>query len=79
MILLDTSVLIRYLRTASPAIREILASAECGICGVTRAKILHGARTPEDATSLGNAMDAFLQVPIAPTTWDNLGHCLARL
>jgi predicted nucleic acid-binding protein len=49
MILIDTSVLIRYLRTASPAIREVFASTDCGICGVTRAEILHGARTPEAA------------------------------
>lgn len=79
MILLDTSVLVRYLRTPSPGIREVLASTDCAICGVTRAEILHGARTPEDAKSLSGAMDAFIQLPIHQATWDHLGHHLATL
>ncbi|HEY8667205.1 MAG TPA: hypothetical protein VIL86_11090 [Tepidisphaeraceae bacterium] len=72
MILLDTSVLVRYLRTSSPAIREVLASTDCAICGVTRAEILHGARTPQDSTNLCTALDAFLQIPIEPPIWDLL-------
>jgi predicted nucleic acid-binding protein len=79
MILLDTSVLVRYLRTASPAIREVLASADCAICGVTRAEILHGSRNAEDARKLSDAMDAFEQLPIDQATWDHLGHHLAAL
>jgi len=79
MILVDTSVLVRYLRTALPAIREVLVSTECAICGVTRAEILHGARTPHDANDLCEAMDAFIQLPIPQTTWDHLGHHLASL
>jgi predicted nucleic acid-binding protein len=65
VILLDTSVLVRYLRTASPAIRQVLVSTDCAICGVTRAEILHGARTPADAKDLREALDAFVQLPIA--------------
>ncbi len=79
MILLDTSVLVQYLRTASPVIREILASADCAICGVTRAEILHGARTVQDAEALHGAMDAFVQLPIHGNTWDHLGRHLASL
>ncbi|MCC7351720.1 MAG: PIN domain-containing protein [Phycisphaerales bacterium] len=79
MILVDTSVLVSYLRSASPAIREVFASTDCGICGVTRAEILHGARTPEDAKSLCDAMDVFNQVPLLQSTWDHLGNHLAAL
>lgn len=79
MILIDTSVLVRYLRTASPAIREIFASADCAICGVTRAEILHGARTAQDASDLRAALDAFIQLPILEMTWDHLGDLLASL
>lgn len=79
MILLDTSVLVRYLRTASPAIRQVLAATECALCGVTRAEILHGARTPHDAQKLCDAMEAFVQLPIPEATWDHLGHLLASL
>jgi tRNA(fMet)-specific endonuclease VapC len=79
MILIDTSVLVRYLRTASPAIREVLASTDCAICGVTRAEILHGARTFQDAKNLAEALNTFIQVPIDQATWDHLGHHLASL
>lgn len=79
MILVDTSVLVRYLRTASPAIREVFASTDCGICGVTRAEILHGARTSDDSKSLCEAMEVFIQVPVLQTAWDHLGHHLASL
>jgi predicted nucleic acid-binding protein len=79
MILIDASVLVRYLRTASPAIREVLASADCAICGVTRAEILHGARNTKDAKDLREAMDAFVQLPIQDATWDHLGDQLALL
>lgn len=79
MILVDTSVLIRYLKTASPAIREIFANAECAICGVTRAEILHGARSAQDASDLRAALSAFIQLPIQENTWDHLGDLLALL
>jgi predicted nucleic acid-binding protein len=79
VILLDTSVLVRYLRTASPAIRQVLVSTDCVICGVTRAEILHGARTPADVKDLHNALDSFLQLPIQEATWDHLGLHLATL
>ena len=79
MILLDTSVLVRYLRTAAPAIRQILVSTDCAICGVTRAEILHGARTPADAKDLHDALDSFIQLPIPDITWDHLGLHLATL
>lgn len=79
MILVDTSVLIHFLKTGSPAIREVFASTDCAICGVTRAEILHGARTPTDASYLRQAMDAFIQLPIPPASWDNLGQHLALL
>lgn len=79
MILIDTSVLVTYLRAPSLAVREVLASVDCVICGVTRAEILHGARTPEDAKNLSQAMDAFAHVPIHSDTWDHVGHHLAAL
>lgn len=79
MILIDTSVLVHYLKTASATIREVLGSTDCAICGVTRAEILHGARSPEDEARLHEALDAFSQIPIPEVTWDHLGHHLAAL
>jgi predicted nucleic acid-binding protein len=79
MILLDASVLVRYLRTASPAIREVLVSTDCAVCGVTRAEILYGARTPDQAESLRQSLDLFRQLPIREACWDHVGATLALL
>lgn len=56
MILLDTSVVIRYLRSWVPAIDDVLASSDCAFCGVTWAEVLHGARTTEHTSELRHTM-----------------------
>jgi predicted nucleic acid-binding protein len=78
MILVDATVLVHYLRTASKPIRAVLDSG-AAICGVTRAEILHGARTPADIASLVQALNGFVQVPIEEDAWDALGQNLSIL
>jgi len=78
MILVDTTVVVEYLRTASQPICAVLDSG-AAICGVTRTEILHGVRTPADAASLVEALDGFVQVPIDEDTWDALGWNLSVL
>jgi predicted nucleic acid-binding protein len=79
MILLDTTVLVKYLRTRSAAIRAVLENGNVAICGVTRAEILHGAKSRLDAISLIAAMDGFVQISINQSDWDELGNNLALL
>jgi len=79
MILVDTTVVVEYLRTASEPICAVLDSGAAAICGVTRAEILHGARTPADVASLVEALDGFVQVPIDEDAWDALGWNLSVL
>ncbi|MHB1037463.1 MAG: PIN domain-containing protein [Pirellulales bacterium] len=78
MILVDTTVLVQYLRVPSKDVRAILDS-DAAICGVTRAEILHGARTPADAAGLVQALDGLIQIPIDEGTWDALGWNLSVL
>jgi predicted nucleic acid-binding protein len=79
MILLDTTVLVGYLRNPSATVRAVLESGQVAVCGVTRAELLHGARTPKDAAALVAAMDCFVQIPISQSDWDQLGYNLALL
>ena len=78
MILVDTTVVVQYLRSASTPIRAVLDSG-AAICGVTRAEILHGARSRAAMVSLVEALDGFAQVPIGQDTWDALGWNLSVL
>ena len=79
MILVDTTVVVAYLRTADPRLQGIFAAHQAGICGVTRAEILHGVRNPADLTRFSQALNAFQQVPIPEALWDEVGAHLAAL
>jgi predicted nucleic acid-binding protein len=79
VILLDASVLVRYLRTRDPQLAKQLNELELGICGITRAEILHGSKDDADRAQLVRLLDSFPPVPMAPTLWDKLGHNLCEL
>lgn len=79
MILLDTTVIVQYLRTASEAIKAVLRAEPGAICGVTRAEILHGAKSDQDASDLTAALDCFVQLPIDEEVWNDLGRILRTL
>src|SRR5438067_9026070 len=79
MTLVDTSVVIDYLRTADPKLLGLFIAHDAAVCGVTRAEVLHGARSPADRARLVQALDGFRQVPIPDTLWDLVGDHLAAL
>jgi predicted nucleic acid-binding protein len=63
MILVDSSVVIDYLRTGDPKIPAVSRANGAAVCGVTRAEILHGARGSKDRQRLLTVLNAFGQVP----------------
>jgi predicted nucleic acid-binding protein len=79
MILTDSSVVIDYLRTGDPKYQAVSQAHGAAVCGVTRAEILHGARNPKDRQRLLTVLNAFGQVPIPDSLWDDLGDHLAAL
>jgi predicted nucleic acid-binding protein len=79
MILTDSSVVIDYLRTRDPKIPAVSQSHGVAVCGVTRAEILHGARGAKDRRRLLTVLNAFSQVPIPDSLWDEVGDNLAAL
>jgi len=79
VILLDTSILVTYLRTRSPALKLQFATGQMTICPVNRAEILHGAKDDTDRTRLLRFLDQFPMLPVADKAWDELGLNLSRL
>ena len=79
MILLDTSVLIDYLRSHDAKLLGQMQAHDAVICGVTRAEILHGARTEQHREQLLVVLNTFPQVPFAEPLWDAVGNLLATL
>lgn len=79
MILVDTSVVIDYLRTADPKLDALFRSLPVAVCGVTRAELLHGARNVADRGRLLVILAAFHTLPIPDPVWDAVGDNLAAL
>jgi predicted nucleic acid-binding protein len=82
MILVDTSVLIDFLRTKDAKLDELFRSQAVAVCGATRAEILAGARSGKDRQRLLRFLGRFHQVPMPESCWDlggdNLGALYAR-
>lgn len=79
MTLVDTSVVIDFLRSADAKLLGLFRSLPGAICGVTRAEVLHGVRNPSDRTRSLTVLNAFIRVPIPDTLWDDTGDLLAAL
>ena len=79
MILIDTSVLVEYLRSKDPGLFAKFKSLPVAVCGITRAEILHGARSVADQNRLIVFLNAFTSVRFPEWQWDTLGSLLATL
>jgi predicted nucleic acid-binding protein len=79
MTLIDTSILITYIRKRSPAIKRFLDTNEVYLAGVSRAEVLHGAKDEADRMRLFVFLGEFGTLPVSESTWDTLGDNLARL
>ena len=79
MILVDTGVLVDYLRAPTDHALGLFEKNAAAICGVTRAEVLAGARNPADLDRIAASLDVLDQVAVAEELWDVLGRNLALL
>jgi len=79
MIVLDSSIIIRFLRTRSLVIEQTVNEEDGIIPGVVRAEVMHGARNDADRTALIAFLDEFGALRVPEVAWDTLGDNLARL
>lgn len=79
MILVDTSILVDYLRSPTNQVREVLLKHGAAVCGVTRAELLCGVRTSADAVRINNALDGFTNLEVTEAAWRHLGENLRVL
>src|SRR5262245_46236383 len=79
MILVDTGVLIDFLRTKDPKLDRLFRTLDVAICGATRAEILAGARNRKDRQRLTRFLARFDQALTPQSSWDVVGDNLAVL
>ena len=79
MILVDTSVVIDYTRSADARLFALFQTHDAAITGIVRAEVLHGSRDPVHRTRLVAALNCFRQEAIPATLWDTIGDHLCAL
>jgi predicted nucleic acid-binding protein len=79
MILVDSCVIFDYTRGKDIRLLDHSRSLPVGICGITRAEVLHGARSISHRAKLLALLNYFAQVRTAETIWDVVGDNLAAL
>jgi predicted nucleic acid-binding protein len=79
MILVDSTVLIDYLRTVDAKLLATMQKHGAAICGVMGAEILAGKRGPKHRQDLVQFLDGFQQVSLPANLWDQVGDNLATL
>jgi len=79
MILVDTSVVIDFIRTGDARLRALFVAHNAAICGITRAEVLYGTRNAAHRPQLIAALNSFSQVAIPDVLWDEVGDNLAAL
>jgi predicted nucleic acid-binding protein len=79
MILLDTSILVAFLRGKDAKVKALLKQHPAATCWVARAKILHGARDAADRGTLLVLLNSLPHVPMPESLWDDVGDMLAAL
>jgi predicted nucleic acid-binding protein len=79
MILVDTGVLIDFLRTKDPKLDQLFRKELVAVCGVTRAEILAGYRNARDRQRLLRFLARFHLALTLESYWDLVGDNLAAL
>jgi len=74
MILTDSSVLIRQIRTPDPRVTAIILAHNASVCGITVLEVLAGARTPRQQASAVAMLAAFQRVPTPESVWEIAGQ-----
>jgi predicted nucleic acid-binding protein len=70
MTLLDTSVVIDHARGQDATLTRLIPTVSPAVCGVNRAELLAGARTPGERQTLLTALATYHHVPIPDVLWD---------
>ena len=79
MILVDTGVLIDAIRTGDPKIGGLLRQHAGAVCGVVRAELLHGVRSPADRRQTLAMLATLGHLTTPESAWDDVGDNLHML
>lgn len=79
MILLDTSILVDYLRGKTTPLDKKSQKHKYAICGIVYAELLHGIQTKKEKALVQAALEELHWIEIDDTIWSIVGDNLNKL
>ena len=61
------------------ALKKIFLEETVAICGITKAELMHGAKSEKDLPYISEALSDFEYIPLDESIWDEVGQLLYRL
>jgi predicted nucleic acid-binding protein len=79
MILIDTNILIDYLKGTDSILTDLFEKEELALCGIVLAELLHGVNSNHDKQLIHNAIKDFKWISIEDNIWNSVGNNLNQL
>ena len=79
MILVDTNIIIDFWKRPTEKAQEIFESEEIAICGITKAELIHGAKSEKEINIIIEALEDFNMFEISKNDWIEIGKLLNRV
>ncbi len=79
MILADTNIIIEFWKNPTQEVKNIFLTKKVAICGIVKAELMHGAKSPKDTKRILSALNGFDYILIDDYVWEQLGEFLYRL
>ncbi len=79
MILVDTNIIIDFWKRPTEKAQEIFENEEIAICGITKAELIHGAKSEKEINIIIEALEDFNMFEILENDWIEIGKLLNRV
>lgn len=79
MILVDTNIIIDFWKRPSGKAQKIFEDEEIAICGITKAELIHGAKSEKEINIIIEALEDFNMFEILENDWVEIGKLLNRV
>src|SRR6056297_2584823 len=76
MILVDTNIIIDYLKGNESILSDLIEKDILAICGIVLAELLHGIQSEKDRSLVDEAINDFKWIPIHDSIWYSVGNNL---
>ena len=79
MILIDTNLIIDYLKGSDTILQKLMGKEELAICGIVLAELLHGVSSNSQKQLILDASEDFSWISIDDSIWHSVGSNLNNL